>query len=62
MSHLNMEKKMNNITTKEENKFNSNENISIKCTKSNNIDCGDIIRFYNYNFVENNTIIVVKYE
>lgn len=47
--------------SKENNKFDSNENISIKSTKSNNIDCGDIKRFYNYNFLEKNTMIVVKY-
>lgn len=47
---------------KDENKFNPNENISIKSTKSYNIDCGDIKRFYNYNFIEKNTIIIIKYE
>ena len=42
------------------NRFNSNENISIKTTGSFNICCGDILRFFN-TFNEINTIIVVKY-
>ena len=46
---------------KQKNKFNSNENISIKATGSLTIYCGDILRFFNYNFTEINTIIVVKY-
>jgi hypothetical protein len=61
-----LEEKSNDTNThdisKYNNKFDSNENISIKATKSNNIDCGDIMRFFNYNFIEKNTIIVVKYE
>lgn len=44
------------------NKFNSNENISIKSSGNGNINCGDIIRFYNYDFNKKNTIIVVSYE
>lgn len=47
---------------KNKNIFNINENCSIKTTGSHTICCGDIIRFYNYNFDEQNTIIVVKYE
>tara|TARA_B100000497_G_scaffold39462_1_gene46107 strand:- start:983 stop:1717 length:735 start_codon:yes stop_codon:yes gene_type:complete len=47
---------------KEDNKFNDQENISIKSTKSNNIDCGDILRFFNYNFTDINTIIILNYE
>lgn len=46
---------------KEKNIFNKNENISIKSTLSNTIYCGDIINFYNYNFNEINTIILIKY-
>lgn len=46
---------------KEKNIFNKNENISIKSTLSNTIYCGDIINFYNYNFDEKNTIILIKY-
>lgn len=46
----------------EKNRFNPNENISIKSSGNGNIDCGDIIRFYNYNFDNTNTIIVVRYE
>jgi hypothetical protein len=43
------------------NKFNSNENISIKATTTNNIGCGDIDRFTSYDFTKNNTIIICKY-
>jgi hypothetical protein len=43
------------------NKFDSNENISIKTLGSNTICCGDIERFYNYNFSCKNTMIIVKY-
>jgi len=46
--------------TKEENKYNNQENISIKTTVSKNIDCGDILRFYKYDFNEINTMIVVS--
>lgn len=45
-----------------ENKFNKNENISIKTTGSNTICCGDILRFYNYDFTKVNTIIVIAYK
>jgi hypothetical protein len=44
-----------------QNKLNSNENCSIKTTGSQTICCGDIIRFYNYNFDEKHTIIVILY-
>lgn len=47
---------------KEKNKYNKNENCSIKTTCSNTICCGDINRFYNYNFLEKNTIIVIKFK
>ncbi len=47
------------------NKLNPNENISIKTTGSGNICCGDILRFYDYEFDTigeiKNTIIVIKY-
>ena len=46
----------------EKNRFDQNENISIKSSGNGNIDCGDIIRFYNYDFSKSNTIIVVSYE
>ena len=38
------------------------ENCSIKSTGSDNIYCGDILRFYNYDFTEKNTIIIIKYQ
>ncbi len=47
---------------KDKNKYNNNENVSIKTTKSTTICCSDILRFYNYDFNEKNTIVVVKYE
>ena len=39
-----------------------NENVSIKTTGSNTICCGDILRFYDYDFLKTNTIIVIKYD
>ena len=47
---------------KEKNKFNSNENCSIKTTGSDKIFCSDILRFFNYDFNEKNTIIVIAYK
>jgi len=44
-----------------ENKFNSSENISIKTSSNNNIDCGDILRFYNGDFENQYTIILIRY-
>lgn len=44
-----------------ENKFDPNENISIKTTCNNNICCGDIIRFYNGSFDKKYTIILIRY-
>ena len=41
---------------------NNGENISIKVTGGNNIDCGDIERFYNYDFTKKCTIMVIKYK
>jgi len=45
----------------EENKFNNFENISIKTSSNNNIDCGDILRFYNGDFTNKYTIILIRY-
>lgn len=42
------------------NKFDNNENISIKTTSCDFICCGDISSFHNYDFSKKNTIIVVK--
>jgi hypothetical protein len=44
-----------------ENKFNSNENISIKISCNGDIGCGDILRFYKYDFTKKNTMIVGIY-
>lgn len=46
---------------KDRNKYNNNENCSIKTTGSSTIYCGDILRFYNYDFTEQNTILVIEY-
>lgn len=46
----------------ENNKFNSNENISIKTSGNNNIDCGDIIRFYETEPSNKVTIILIRYK
>lgn len=56
-----------NDTTKydiccEINKFNSEENISIKTSCNNNIDCGDILRFYSGDFDKKYTIILLRYK
>jgi len=47
-----------------DNKYCPDENVSIKTTCSANIDCGDIIRFYNNDFTENKytNIIIIVYE
>jgi len=46
-----------------ENIFNQNENISIKTSGKNKIDCGDIPRFYDdSNFNQKYTIIVILYK
>ena len=47
---------------KNENALNKNENISIKCSGSNTIYCGDILRFYDYNFTDENTIICIRFQ
>lgn len=46
----------------EKNKFDLNENISIKSTSGSSIDCGDILRFFDYDMKKKNTIICVKYK
>jgi hypothetical protein len=45
----------------QENKFNNQENISIKTSSNNNIDCGDILRFFNGDFTNKYTIILLRY-
>ena len=45
----------------EENKYNHTENISIKTSSNNNIDCGDILRFFNGDFNNDYTIILIRY-
>ena len=45
-----------------DNKFNTSENISIKTSSNNNIDCGDIVRFYNGDFSKKYTIILLRYD
>ena len=46
----------------ENNKFNCEENISIKCCKETIVYCGKIIRFFSYDFTKKNTIIVIRWE
>lgn len=45
----------------EENKYNFTENISIKTSSNNNIDCGDILRFFNGEFNNKYTILLIRY-
>ena len=47
---------------KNKNIYNENENCSIKTTVSKTICCGDIESFFNYDFTEKNTIIVIMLE
>jgi len=56
-----------NDTTKydvscDNNKFDPNENISIKTSCNNNIDCGDILRFNDGDFDKKYTIILLRYK
>ena len=46
----------------EENKFDPEENVSIKTSSNNNIDCSDIMRFFNGDFSKKYTIILIRYE
>ena len=46
----------------EENKFDPQENVSIKTSSNNNIDCGDILRFFHGDFSKKYTILLVRYE
>jgi hypothetical protein len=47
---------------KDRNTLNSNENVSIKMTKTNGICCADILRFYDYEFSDENTMIIGQYK
>jgi hypothetical protein len=47
--------------SKKNNRFDLTENISIKTTGKNDVCCGDILRFYEYDFQDKNTIILGKY-
>jgi hypothetical protein len=44
----------------DKNKWNPNENISIKTSGNENIDCGDILRFYDRD-INDITIILIRY-
>jgi hypothetical protein len=44
-----------------QNRFNSNENVSIKTSKTDGFGAGDILRFYDADFSKKNTIILIKY-
>ena len=46
---------------KDKNKLNSNENVSIKMSGKSDICCGDILRFYDYDFADENTMIIGQY-
>ena len=46
---------------KNRNKLNPNENVSIKMTGKSDICCGDILRFYDYDFADVNTMIIAQY-
>lgn len=45
-----------------ENRFNPCENVSIKTSSNDNIDCGDILRFFNGDFTNKYTIILIRYK
>ena len=47
---------------RKKNNLNENENISIKTTGNQIICTSDILRFYNYDFEYENTIILIKYK
>lgn len=46
----------------EQNKFDNNENCSIKTTGGNDINCSDILRFFDGDFDKKYTIILIKYK
>jgi hypothetical protein len=49
----------------DQNRFDSNENISIKTTSQNKIDCGDILNIWNYHKDledKKQTFMIIKYE
>lgn len=59
--------KINSITkydiNQDENIYDSNENISIKTTGGNNIDCGDILRFFQNDYDDKKTtMIIIRYK
>jgi hypothetical protein len=47
---------------KEENALDSTETQSIKTTGGNQIDCGDVLRLFDYNYKEKHTMIVFCYK
>jgi hypothetical protein len=47
--------------SKEENALDSSETISIKTTKGNYIDCGDVLRLFDYDYREKHTMTVFCY-
>jgi hypothetical protein len=48
--------------SKEENTLDNTETQSIKTTGGNNIDCGDVLRLFDYNYKEKHTMIVFCYK
>jgi len=46
----------------DKNCFNCCENVSIKVSGNNNIDCGDILRFYDIDKIKITTIILLRYK
>jgi hypothetical protein len=48
--------------SKAENPFDPEENISIKTVGNNSIDCGDVLRLYDYNYAEKHTMIIFRYK
>tara|TARA_Y100000389_G_scaffold171916_2_gene179914 strand:- start:4310 stop:4930 length:621 start_codon:yes stop_codon:yes gene_type:complete len=45
-----------------DNKYNKNENVSVKTSSSDSINCSDILRFYDYKDYEKITMIIIKYK
>jgi len=48
--------------SREENALDSTETQSIKTTGGNNIDCGDVLRLFDYNYKEKHTMIIFCYK